>query len=52
MAPAKAIVKTAAIGKPAKPTIMFTFGDFAKPVGTEPFILCARTEDSAKIFAK
>ena len=51
-APAKITAKTAAIRKPASPTNMFTFGDLANPVGTEPFILCARTEESAKILAK
>jgi hypothetical protein len=32
--------------------IRFTFGDFANPVGTEPFTLRALTEESAKILAK
>ena len=50
--PAKLITKNAATGKPAKPTIMFTFGDFANPVGTEPFALFALTEERAKILAK
>ena len=44
-APAKVAAKTATIGKAANATIMFTFGDFANPVGTEPFILCALTEE-------
>jgi hypothetical protein len=52
IAPAKMKTKTAAIGKATKPTIRFTLGDFANPVGTEPFTLCALTEESAKILAK
>ena len=50
--PEKLIAKKAVIGKAAKPTIRFTFGDFANPVGTEPFMRCALTEESAKILAK
>ena len=52
MAPAEVNAKNATIGKAANPTIRFTFGDFANPVGTEPFTLCALTEESAKILAK
>ena len=50
-ASAKLIAKIAVIKKAAKPRIMFIFGDFANPVGTEPFIRCARTEESVKILA-
>ena len=49
---AKLIAKNAATRKAASPTIRFTLGDFANPVGTEPFVLFALTEESAKILAK
>jgi hypothetical protein len=48
---AKLLAKKATTGKPIKKTRMFIFGDFANPVGTEPFALLALTEERAKILA-
>lgn len=49
--PIKLFAKKIAKRKPTNPIIIFSFGDLEKPVGIEPFILWALTEDKAKILA-